>query len=627
MTLHLLRPTGSTGLVGWTLVGAANAVAALSDASDASYVSAGVGAQSYLTIALEDATDGMIPPSAQVRFVLERYRIRRAAGGTVLGGSLRLGTSLVPSAVIPVTAAFVTYAGSAALSAAPDGGAWSNRHDGTYSGNGVINALEALLVRDPNALDAQFAEVDLVVSVNEAPNSTRAPADVVTTSGSLNITSAREAAFRADDVGKPITGVGIPAGSTIATVTPASDPSRASSATLSAGHAATASGTITATIGVLTWITGPADPDTTTSRPTVSWTYTDPEGDIQERYRVKIFSAAQYNAPGFLPWGSTSATGVSTPASASTWDSGEVLSAATSAVVGVDLTNGVTYRAYVAVADAGSGGRYNVSPDYATASLQTYQQFTMALTPPPNPTLIAAPDTANARVVLTITAGAGNPTTEYFIVERSDDGGMTWVYVRGGKMLTNPASGTAPQTLYDYEAPRDTSLLYRARSVDTGTGQVVASGETQAGPLTLSPSTDSSACVSWLKSASNPALTMVVIHADTRFESRSSENSTAYETEGRADPIIHAGTVRSESFNALSFKFDTDAQWHAFEALRALKEPLLFQTAFGDNGLEQYWVRLGPDRSVIRMSSNRMHNSQDRQVTVPAREVRRPTVT
>lgn len=70
----------------------------------------------------------------------------------------------------------------------------------------------------------------------------RSVTDGVTTSGSTAISSAT-AAFGADDVGKPISGTGIPAGATIASVT------SATAATLSANASASGTG-VTFTIGV-----------------------------------------------------------------------------------------------------------------------------------------------------------------------------------------------------------------------------------------------------------------------------------------------------------------------------------------------------------------------------------------
>ena len=130
--------------------------------------------------------------------------------------------------------------------------------------------------------------------------------------------------------------------------------------------------------------TGPVDEDagvagnqvTTTSPPTVSWLYSDPENDAQERFQVKVFSAAQYGAAGFNP-----------DTSAATWDSGAVYSSATSIQVGTILANNTTYRAYVKASDVGSDGR---------PSLWSFFEFTMALPSPPIPAFsVPVADVAN----------------------------------------------------------------------------------------------------------------------------------------------------------------------------------------------------------------------------------------
>lgn len=123
---------------------------------------------------------------------------------------------------------------------------------------------------------------------------------------------------------------------------------------------------------------------TTTSQPTVTWAYSDPEADPQERYKIRVFSAAQYGAGGF--------NAATSPA---TWESGEVFSAATSATVTAPLPNNTTYRAYVSVADVGSGGRYGAY-SYGTA------QFTIQIEPPAVPDLAAAADNTLARVSLAL---------------------------------------------------------------------------------------------------------------------------------------------------------------------------------------------------------------------------------
>lgn len=188
-------------------------------------------------------------------------------------------------------------------------------------------------------------------------------------------------------------------------------------------------------------VTAPADASTITndSQPSVAWTYSDPESDVQERYQVKVFSAAQYGAGGFDPSTSTAA-----------WDSGEVLSAATTVEIATVLPN-ATYRAYVQVADVGSGGRFGA---------WDYNQFTLNVTGPAVPTFTATADNTLKRVELVATS-AGVPAVEFFDFEYSDDSGATWAAVRGATRVA--AVGTSA-TVYDYEAPPNTARQYRAKS-------------------------------------------------------------------------------------------------------------------------------------------------------------------
>ncbi len=208
-------------------------------------------------------------------------------------------------------------------------------------------------------------------------------------------------------------------------------------------------------------VTGPTEGGTVTNttRPTITWTFTDPENDTQERYQVKIFSAAQYGIGGF-----------NAETSPNTWSSGEVLSASGSVVVGLDLTNTVTYRAYVKIADAGSNGRY---------SLWDNNTFTINVTAPPAPSLTVTAQPANAtgpRTKLDIVRTSNATPTTYMTIEYSDNAGVTWgflnfsgpeayPFVTAGSIVNTP-DGTA-FTYYDYTAIPGVQRSYRAKAVRT----------------------------------------------------------------------------------------------------------------------------------------------------------------
>jgi hypothetical protein len=203
-----------------------------------------------------------------------------------------------------------------------------------------------------------------------------------------------------------------------------------------------------------TAVTAPTGTVTTTSRPDVSWTYTDTESEAQTYYRIKVYPELVYTASGFDPE-------VGVP----TWDSGVVSSTDTAATVGAYLPNG-EHRVYVKTAKTING-----SPFW---SGWAYSEFTVQLTPPPLPSISLEYLPAEGAVVCTVTGGP--PTgfdSQLFDVERSDDNGATWLPVRNGTGLT--PSGTYTAVVKDYEAPRGVAVLYRARTVGTLAGNQVAS--------------------------------------------------------------------------------------------------------------------------------------------------------
>lgn len=117
------------------------------------------------------------------------------------------------------------------------------------------------------------------------------------------------------------------------------------------------------------------------SRPTVNWTYAQANGIGQGTWRIRVFTAAQYGIGGFDP--------ATSPA---TWDSGEIEGPYDwTKVIGTDLANSTTYRAYMQVSSTG-----------AEYSAWAYSQFTMSLALPTPPTVVVTsePDYGRAKIVL-----------------------------------------------------------------------------------------------------------------------------------------------------------------------------------------------------------------------------------
>jgi hypothetical protein len=128
------------------------------------------------------------------------------------------------------------------------------------------------------------------------------------------------------------------------------------------------------------------------TRPTVTYRWTDTDGDWQNKRQVKVYSAAQYGAGGFNP-----------DTSAATWDSGIVSASmaagaiASAIKVGVDLAPGTTYRFYV----RGSRDFMGVEDWFSDWANVT---FTTSVSLPDVPTLVATADNTLSRVSLAVAA-------------------------------------------------------------------------------------------------------------------------------------------------------------------------------------------------------------------------------
>lgn len=134
--------------------------------------------------------------------------------------------------------------------------------------------------------------------------------------------------------------------------------------------------TVTASQPAIVTVTAPSGTVTSSSRPPVTWSVSDPDGDAQETYQVKIESGAYGTTPG---------------AGTAVLDSGEVSSVTARAwTPTADLTNGVTYRVFVRVKTAGQ---------YSAWASTT---FTLSLSPPAVPTFTLTDDPANGRVVVAV---------------------------------------------------------------------------------------------------------------------------------------------------------------------------------------------------------------------------------
>jgi hypothetical protein len=130
-------------------------------------------------------------------------------------------------------------------------------------------------------------------------------------------------------------------------------------------------------------VDAPGGTVTDTSFPSITWTYSDGDGDAQAAYEIKIFDSATYSGGTFSP-----------STSVGTVETGIIASANNGQTLEVDLANNTTYRAYVRVAQLAGASYFWSEWDYS--------QFSLSIDAPAEPTLSAYYDSTKGAVTVTI---------------------------------------------------------------------------------------------------------------------------------------------------------------------------------------------------------------------------------
>lgn len=171
-------------------------------------------------------------------------------------------------------------------------------------------------------------------------------------------------------------------------------------------------------------VTGPTGTVKDDATPTVTWLYSDVDGDAQERWQVRIFTLTQTQQPGFSP-----------DSTATWWDSGSMWSRAPSST-SVQVPNPMPpggWVAYVRASDAGSNGRWGL---WASSS------FTLTGKPPAVPSVTVAVDPANQRAGITVHA-LDNLLTRADAASMDAQGGAVWSWSveQGGTLAVSTVGG------------------------------------------------------------------------------------------------------------------------------------------------------------------------------------------
>lgn len=197
---------------------------------------------------------------------------------------------------------------------------------------------------------------------------------------------------------------------------------------------------------------------TTSTRPSWSFAFADTDNDLQSRYEVKVFSAAQYGAAGF-----------DASTSDYTWSSGQAFGNPTSGTITTDLVNGVTYKFYARAAQDWPGPEGALWwSEWALSSA-----FTVALSPPQTPTLTASTQTGvpEYRVLLTATAALNLLSENDADLETSVGGWVNDTNATVARSTTNPSNGVGGLQLTAASA-----ATMSARTASGTSGMAVTAG-------------------------------------------------------------------------------------------------------------------------------------------------------
>lgn len=335
-----------------------------------------------------------------------------------------------------------------------------------------------------------------------------------------------------------------------------------------------------------TTATAPTGTITTTALPDVSWTFADTESEAQSYYRAKVFTAAQYGAAGFDP---ETATAV--------WDSGIVPSVDTTTTVQEYLADG-TYRVYVKTAKTVNGQPF--------WSAWAYSGFSISLTKPTTPSLVAVWSEALGKVTVTAT-GAALPvgfSAQVFEVHRSDDGGTTWAAIRDGLDLEPNSSYVA--SVIDYEAPRQ-GVHYRVRSVGTYAGNAIASAWSASVAVTVTNDARW-----WFKVTTAPSLNLGGVRVLAGLDLQQQGQTGVFRPIGRDKAIVIEGGLGGMD-GSYEVHCSSAAAWTALAAVIRSQATVLVQDPFG----EQKYVRF-TGRSLTQQGTP---SSPIRVVSLPYVEV------
>jgi len=318
----------------------------------------------------------------------------------------------------------------------------------------------------------------------------------------------------------------------------------------------------------------PSGTVTDNSAPIVYWLQAlDSEEPTSSHFQAKVFTDDQVTDLGFDP--------DETP---TFFNSGVVARAYTTAGAWDIASTGLglpdnDYHAYVRTAVTVNGEQ--LWSDWDS------NPFTIDLDRPGQPSLAASADNDNARIALTLEGQAGDTDTDYFEVQRSDDGETTWHSVRtalGDGLVVGPDE----VLIYDYEAPNGVAVSYRARARHDFSPGLSFSDWSDAISLWSSEEW-------WLKHPTLPSMNFSAGGEDSAWFSYPGHSRTArqgvFQPIGSSDVIV-VSDKRGPRTGTFSIRLDEDARKGELDDLLETESPLLVQGP-ADHHEPDRWVSIG----------------------------------
>jgi hypothetical protein len=343
----------------------------------------------------------------------------------------------------------------------------------------------------------------------------------------------------------------------------------------------------------------PSSAQTRTARPSVQWTYADPENDPQAAYSIVVWKttdAADSKCPKATATSFTASDGTRRVAVGGALN---VLSDDNQWQVPTNLPNG-NYTAFVRVADE-VGGTLRWSTQTGTLA------WTQAVSLPPAPTSITRiwdPQLMAPKITVNVPSWTHTPaTTQDVYVERSTDGGLTWDRLAAAAATDLPGQvAKSGIVTWDGLCVAGDLVRYRAQtSHDDGDFQFGSAYSTATADLQVMYS------AFFLRDPTQPDVPPVYLKLGGPLEGTSDEQLGVFQPADNPYPVFVSGTVQARKF-AVTASVDGEARQAALVALRGRQRVMWLQT---DMLFDGRWVRFDAtfdetmQMSLLRHDANR----------------------